>query len=187
MKIIRLTTPLSRDDVCGLRAGDFVTINGRIITARSKAYARILAGGKLPIDLEGGVVYHTGPIVKKIATVWKIVSAGSTNSSLMDSMQVEFVRQTRARALVGKGGVREDVAEHLSRMGCVYLAFTGGAGVLAAKHIQKVEDVFLEDLGTADAMWLLQVSDFGPMVVAIDTKGKNLYLQRKQKTSRIWP
>jgi len=94
-------------------------------------------------------------------------------------MQVEFVRRTSVRALIGKGGIGEEVAAELARLSCVYLAFTGGAAVLAAQAIEKVEKVLWLDLGTAEALWVLQVRDFGPLVVAIDTKGNNLYLHQK--------
>ncbi len=95
-------------------------------------------------------------------------------------MQAEFVRRTGVRALVGKGGLGEEVAVELARLGCVYLAFTGGAAVLAAQAIEKVERVLWQDLGAAEALWVLRVRDFGPLVVAVDTKGNNLYLRQKR-------
>jgi tartrate/fumarate subfamily iron-sulfur-dependent hydro-lyase beta chain len=103
----------------------------------------------------------------------------------MDLVQAEFVKLTGVRVLVGKGGVGGKVADQLARLGCIYLAFPGGAGALAAKSIEKIERVFWEDLGDAEALWVLNVRDFGPLVVAIDTKGNNLYLRevRNQKKS----
>lgn len=183
MKTHKLTTPLNWGDVRKLRAGDVATISGKIVTARDKAYARIIAGEKPPIDLRGGVIYHCGPLAKQTAAGWKIISAGPTTSARMDQVQVEFVKRTGVRALVGKGGIAEDVASQLVKLGCVYLAFTGGAGVLAANQIEGVENVFWAELGP-EALWVLRVRDFGPLVVAIDTTGGNLYL-RKQKISKI--
>lgn len=167
----------------GLRAGDIVTIDGRIITARDKAYARIIAGKKLPIDLHGGVIYHCGPLARRTAKGWQILSAGPTTSARMDPMQVDFVRRTGVKALVGKGGIGEEVAGHLAKLGCAYLAFTGGAGVLAASQVEEVENVFWEDLGP-EAIWVLRVKDFGPLVVAIDMTGGNLYLREKRQLSK---
>lgn len=180
MKINRLTPPLSERDVRGLRAGDIVNITGRVVTARDKAYARLIAGKGLPLDLRGGVVYHCGPLAMRTPKGWQIISAGPTTSARMDPMQVEFVRRTGVRALVGKGGVGGDVARRLARLGCVYLAFAGGAGVLAARAIEKIEGRFWKDLGTTESLWALGVRDFGPLVVAIDTRGANLYLRRKR-------
>jgi fumarate hydratase subunit beta len=174
LKLKRLKTPLKPEDVEVLRAGDLVTIDGTIVTARDRVYARIIAGEKPPIDLRGGVVYHCGPIVKRTDRGWNVISAGPTTSARLDSMQVEFVRRTGAKVLIGKGGVGKDVVENLAKLGCVYLAFTGGAGALAASQVEGVENVFWEELGL-EAIWVLRVRNFGPMVVAVDAHGENLF------------
>lgn len=170
-----LTPPLSEQEVRRLRAGEVVRFTGRLYTARDRAYARAIgllrAGKPLPIDLRGGVVYHCGPLAKEM----KIVSAGPTTSARLDHLQAEFVGRTGARVLIGKGGVGDEVAEELARLGCVYLAFPGGAGVLAARAVARVERVLWRDLGEGEALWVLGVRDFGPLVVAIDTAGGNLY------------
>ncbi len=181
MKIIQLTTPLKEGDVEKLRVGDIVTISGKIATARDKVYARVINGKKLPVDVHGSVIYHCGPLAKRTNKGWKIISAGPTTSARMDLMQVEFVKRTGVRGLIGKGGVGEDVAKNLAKLGCVYLAYTGGAGALAASQVEGVENVLWKQLGP-EAIWVLRVKDFGPMVVAVDTQGNNLFAQiSKQK------
>jgi fumarate hydratase subunit beta len=134
------------------------------------------------MELRGGVVYHCGPLARRTPEGWRIISAGPTTSARLDRAQAEFVRLTGIRALVGKGGVDEEVAAQLARLGCVYLAFTGGAGVLAAGAIEEVERVYWEELGPAEALWVLRVRDFGPLVVAVDTQGGNLYVRRKHRS-----
>jgi len=182
-KLIELRPPLSDQKIRLLKAGDIVSLSGTIVTARDKAYTRALellrSGKKLPIDLRNGIVYHCGPLVRKTPRGPKIVSAGPTTSARLNDIQVEFVKRTGVKALVGKGGVSEDVARELAHLGCVYLTFTGGAGVLAAQAIEKVEKVFWQDLGATEALWVLKVKDFKPLVVAIDTFGDNLYLRKK--------
>jgi fumarate hydratase subunit beta len=182
-KLVELRPPLNDKKIKQLKAGDLVSVSGTIVTARDKAYVRALdfmrSGKKLPVNLHGGIVYHCGPLAKKTGRGLKIVSAGPTTSARLDNMQAEFVKRTRVRALVGKSGVNEDVARELARLGCVYLAFTGGAGVLAARAIEKFEKVFWRDLGATEALWVLRVRDFGPLVVAIDAQGNNLYLRGK--------
>jgi len=181
--LTNLSSPLSERDVKKLRVGELVKINGQIVTARDRAYVRALellrAGKRLPLDLRGAVIYHCGPIVRKTPRGWQILSAGPTTSARLDRMHAEFTRRTGVRALIGKGGIGEEVAMELARLGCVYLAFTGGAAVLAAQAIEKVEKVLWLDLGTVEALWVLRVRNFGPLVVAIDTKGNNLYLHQK--------
>ncbi len=185
MKTKRLTSPLSERDVRELRAGDIVSITGRVVTARDKAYACFMAGKELPVDLRGGVVYHCGPLARRTPRGWQVLSAGPTTSARMDPIQADFIAQTGIRALIGKGGVGDEVASRLPQLSCVYLAFTGGAGVLAARAIEKIEGVFWEDLGAAEALWVLGVRDFGPLVVAVDTRGGNLYLRRKRRARKI--
>lgn len=183
--MINLSPPLSVLDAKKLRVGELVKINGQIVTARDRAYARALeffrGGKRLPLDLRGAVIYHCGPIAIKTPRSWQILSAGPTTSARLDRMQAEFVRRTGVRALIGKGGIGEEVAAELARLGCVYLAFTGGAAVLAAQAIERVERVVWQDLGAAEALWVLRVRDFGPLVVAVDTKGNNLYLHQKHQ------
>ena len=66
-------------------------------------------------------------------------------------------------------------ADAMKQHGAVYGAFTGGAAVLAAKTIKRVKGVEWSDLGMPEAMWILEVEDFGPLTVAIDTHGNNLF------------
>jgi fumarate hydratase subunit beta len=178
----QLRPPLSERLVRELKVGEVVGITGQIVTARDKAYGRAIkilrSGKKLPLDLRGGVVYHCGPLARKTKKGWQVLSAGPTTSARLDSMQAEFVGRTGVRALIGKGGVGEDVAGELARLGCIYLAFTGGAGVLAARAIEGVQKVLWQDLGAAEALWVLRVREFGPLVVAVDAQGNNLYTRK---------
>ena len=180
MSPITLTPPLSENDVRRLRAGDVVAITGRIVTARDRAHARIVSGKRPPLDLEGGIVYHCGPLAKRIREGWRIVSAGPTTSARMERLQAEFVRRTGIRAIVGKGGLGE-AAGAVARLGCVYLTFPGGAGALAAESVERVERVYWMDLGEPEAMWVLRVKNFGPLLVAIDTAGNNMYERRARR------
>jgi tartrate/fumarate subfamily iron-sulfur-dependent hydro-lyase beta chain len=174
-----LKPPLSGKEVQELKAGDLVAISGRIITFRDRAYTRVSSGQKPPLDLKGWIVYHCGPLAKREKGKIKILSAGPTTSARLDDMQVDFLRRTGVRCLIGKGGVGNRVARELRNLGCVYLAFTGGAGVLAAEAIDGVERVLWEDLGDLEALWVLRVEGFGPLVVAIDLHGGNLYLKAR--------
>jgi len=178
----QLRPPLSEKQVGQLKVGEIVGITGQIVTARDKAYARAIellrSGKRLPLDLRGGVIYHCGPLAIKTKKGWQVLSAGPTTSARLDSMQAEFVERTGVRAMIGKGGVGEDVIGELARLGCVYLAFTGGAGVIAARVIEGVQKVLWQDLGAAEALWVFRVKDFGPLVVAVDAQGNNLYAHK---------
>ncbi|KXB06456.1 fumarate hydratase [candidate division MSBL1 archaeon SCGC-AAA382F02] len=178
-EVVTLNPPLSDEKLSELKVGDLVKITGTIVTARDEAYEKILkitnSGEDLPTDLEGGVIYHCGPIAKQENNEWKIIAAGPTTSARLDDMQAEFVENTGVKALIGKGGVGEKVGEEISELGCVYLSFTGGAAALAADAITSVEDIFWSDLGIPEALWVLKVEEFGPLLVSVNLEGKNLY------------
>jgi fumarate hydratase subunit beta len=174
-----LRSPLSRVQVSKLQAGETVFLTGNIFTARDRAHKRALDIGLagLPKGFAGGTVYHCGPIMRKRGAGWQVVAAGPTTSYRMAGLLVEFVRIAKVRALVGKGGMPAEVAERVAELGCVYLAMTGGTAVLSAEMVHSAEGPYWEDLGAAESVWRLHVRRFGPLVVAVDTNGGNIYDQ----------
>ncbi len=172
-----LQTPLKKEDLLKLEVGDAVYISGEIITARDAAHMRILEfferGEELPFELNCSVIYHCGPIIKKNHE-FKVISAGPTTSARMNPMTPKILEKVDCLAIVGKGGMSDEVVEALKGKG-VYLAYPGGAGALAAKAIKKVRAVYWEDLGMPEAVWVFEVENFGPCIVGIDAKGNSIY------------
>jgi fumarate hydratase subunit beta len=179
MAVYKLNTPISEETVRKLGVNDTVYITGTIVTVRDAAHRRALLlhkeGKQLPVNLEGLAVFHCGPLVKKEDGEWRVVAAGPTTSSRMDLFEDEFIKNFKVRIVVGKGGMGKKTADAMKKYGAVYGAFTGGAGVLAAKAIKRVKSVEWSDLGMPEAMWVLEVEDFGPSTVAIDAHGNNLF------------
>jgi tartrate/fumarate subfamily iron-sulfur-dependent hydro-lyase beta chain len=106
---------------------------------------------------------------------WEVVAAGPTTSARMEIFQDEFIKIFRPAIIIGKGGMGERTLLACKEYGCVYGVFTGGAALLAARGIARVEEVFwLEELGMPECLWVYRVEDFGPVTVAIDTHGVNL-------------
>jgi len=179
MTIYRLRTPISEEEVRKLGVNDTVYLSGTIVTARDAAHRRALdfhkEGKQLPINLEGLAVFHCGPIVKKEDDGWRVVAAGPTTSVRMDLFEDEFIKNFKVRIVVGKGGMGKKTVDAMKQYGAVYGAFTGGAAVLAAKAIKQVKGVEWNDLGMPEALWILEVEDFGPLTVAIDAHGNNLF------------
>jgi tartrate/fumarate subfamily iron-sulfur-dependent hydro-lyase beta chain len=93
----------------------------------------------------------------------------------MELFEADFILNFKVRVVVGKGGMGEKTVDAMKQYGAVYAAFTGGAAVLAAKTIKQVKGVEWSDLGMPEAMWILEVEDFGPLTVAIDAHGNNLF------------
>lgn len=178
------TTPIG-EEVRKLRTGDVLFLTGTVVTARDAGHRRALEllnkGEKLPIDLRGLVVYHMGPIVRKVGNDWKVYSAGPTTSTRLETYEAEFLEKTGAKVIVGKGGMGAKTAEACKRLGAAYAIYTGGAGALAAKSIKKVKGVEWLDLGTPEALWILAVEDFGPLTVIIDPEGRNHYEELRAK------
>ncbi|ASJ13282.1 FumA C-terminus/TtdB family hydratase beta subunit [Thermococcus thioreducens] len=170
---VRLKTPLSGDDILNLNAGDVVHLSGVIYTARDSAHSRILklvGKGELPFDLNGAVIYHCGPVVRKTSNGYGILSAGPTTSARMNRY-LDKILSLGVRGIIGKGGMNREPFKDRA----VYFSFTGGAGSLAAKSVKRVVDVlWLEELGIPEAVWVLEVEDF-PLLVAIDANGSSLY------------
>lgn len=178
----KLKTPLSDDDIKKLNVGDIVYISGTIYTARDRAHQRILSEGS-PINLKGAVIFHAGPIIKISPDEdpkYRMVAVGPTTSTRMNPYQ-EGVLKLGVKAIIGKGGMDENTSLSLKENNAVYLAAVGGCAALYVKSISKVKDVKWIDLGVPEAIWELEVKDFGPLVVAMDSKGKNLYQEVKKQ------
>ncbi|NOZ89310.1 MAG: fumarate hydratase [Crenarchaeota archaeon] len=188
-RVYRLETPLGRGDVEKLEPGDVVYLSGLIFTARDAAHRLMLEllerGEGLPFDTRGLAVYHAGPVARRRGGGWEIIAAGPTTSMRMESVEPRFIEATGVRMIIGKGGMGRGTREACRRHGCVYTVFTGGAAVLAAEKIERVEAVYwLEELGMAEAVWLLRVRGFGPLTVVIDARGSDLYEQRLAEARR---
>jgi len=192
LAVFRFKTPISEEDVRKLKVNDVLYLTGTIVTARDAAHKKALEqfnqGKPLPINLEGLAVFHCGPIVKKEDDKWTVVAAGPTTSTRMDQFEDEFIKAFKVRVVIGKGGMGKKTTDAMQKYGAVYGAFTGGAGVLAAKAIKNVKTVeWLQDLGMPEALWVFEVDEFGPLTVAIDSHGNNLFeeVKKKAEESRI--
>ena len=190
MPIYHLKTPLSEEDVARLRVGDTLYISGVVVAARDSAHKRMLEymerGERLPVDLRGGVIYHVGPVVRKTERGWEVISAGPTTSARMEAFEAEVIG-LGVKLVVGKGGMGRRTAEAMKKHVAAYAIFTGGAGVLAAKAIKRVVDVYWLDLGMAEAMWVFEVENFGPLTVMIDSTGRNFYDDLREEARRRIP
>jgi fumarate hydratase subunit beta len=179
MAVYKLKTPISEADVRKLKVNDVLYVTGTIVTARDQAHRRALEyfkeGKPLPLDLEGLAVFHCGPVMSKEGDKWIAVAAGPTTSTRMDLFEDEFIKNFKVRVVIGKGGMGKKTTDALAKYGAVYGAFTGGAAILAAKAIKSVKSVEWYDLGMPEAMWVFEAQEFGPLAIAIDSHGNNLF------------
>ena len=170
----KLTTPVAKEDLAPLRAGDTVLLSGTVYTARDAAHKRMMelldAGEALPFPVEGSAVYYVGPTPERPGQI--IGSAGPTTSGRMDAYSPRLLDLGQA-IMIGKGARNQAVKEAVVRSGAVYLAALGGAGALMAASVEELEVICWEDLG-CEAVRRLAVRDL-PLTVILDAHGGDLY------------
>ena len=170
----KLTTPVAKEDLAPLRAGDTVLLSGTVYTARDAAHKRMMelldAGEALPFPVEGSAVYYVGPTPERPGQI--IGSAGPTTSGRMDAYSPHLLDLGQA-IMIGKGARNQAVKEAVVRSGAVYLAALGGAGALMAASVEELEVICWEDLG-CEAVRRLTVRDL-PLTVILDAHGGDLY------------
>ena len=183
MDAIALQTPLTVDQTADLRAGQSCLLSGVIYTARDAAHKRLVdlmdKGEKLPMELDGQVIYYVGPCPAPPGRV--IGSAGPTTSVRMD-VYTPAILEAGVRAVIGKGDRSPEVIQSLIDNKAVYLGAIGGAGALIARHIHEADVVAFPELG-AEAIHRLRVKDL-PVVVIIDSHGDNYYTLGRQRFSK---
>ena len=169
-----LKTPLSKQDLAPLKAGDTVLLSGVVYTARDAAHARMMElldkGEPLPFPIEGAAIYYVGPTPERPGCA--IGAAGPTTSGRMDAYTPRLLDLGLA-CMIGKGKRDAAVKEAVVRNGAVYLAALGGAGALMAKSVKTLEVIAWPDLG-CEAVRRLTVEQM-PLTVILDAHGGDLY------------
>ena len=170
----KLTTPVTKEMLAPLKAGDAVLLSGVVYTARDAAHKRMMelldAGKPLPFPVEGSAVSYVGPTPERPGQI--IGSAGPTTSGRMDAYSPRLLDLGQA-IMIGKGARNQAVKDAVVRNGAVYLAALGGAGALMAESVKQLEIICWEDLG-CEAVRRLEVENF-PLTVILDPHGGDLY------------
>lgn len=173
-----LTTPVHEATIRSLKVGDAVEITGTLFTGRDAVHKYLAKGGVLPppVNLRDGILYHCGPVViKDEAGRWKVVAAGPTTSAREEPYQGDIMRKFGVRGVIGKGGMGAKTLAACGEVGGVYLHAIGGAAQVLAEHIKSVRGVyFMEEFGSPEAIWELEVERF-PAVVTMDAHGGSLH------------
>lgn len=174
MALRRITSPLSLETVRGLEVGDAVSLSGLIVTGRDQVHKYLAAGGTPPVNLEGLVIYHCGPVAVQEHGRWKILAAGPTTSIREEPYEADVIARFRPGAIMGKGGMGAKTGAALREHGGIYLHVTGGAAQYLARRIVRVEAVHLQEFGQPESMWVLAVEDL-PALVTMDSRGGSLH------------
>lgn len=180
-RVVELTAPISEEQIRDLQVGDVVKISGRMYTGRD-AIHKHLSENDAPVDLNGHIIYHCGPVVLKNEDGgYEIVAAGPTTSIREEPYQGDIMKKFGIRAVIGKGGMGPKTLAALQEHGGVYLNAIGGAAQYYADCIKAVEGVDLLQFGIPEAMWHLRVEDF-TAVVTMDSHGNSLHADVDQSS-----
>jgi tartrate/fumarate subfamily iron-sulfur-dependent hydro-lyase beta chain len=189
MNTYYLDIPVDNECIAKLEAGDTVYLSGKIYTARDMAHYKIKklvdSNEKFEEDFVGQAIFHAGPIINenKETGVYKVVSIGPTSSIRMEPY-TDMMGTLGVKILIGKGGMGNLTTEAMKKNTMVYLLAAHGC---AAVHTQKMTGVlkqyWMDEIGMPEALWVMECKEFGPLIVGIDSKGRNLF-EETRKSSR---
>src|SRR5262245_30411441 len=175
------TMPIGEAEARSLRVNDTVTLNGTLYGIRDATQIHMFDRGRTTrFDLRGHAVIHTAPNVKWVGETQATptgsapVCVGTTTSARMERFTRPLMEQYGVRIVIGKGGLFAASQKAFADLGGVYLAIIGGAAALETTWIEAIEDVDLDDLNP-ESLWKFRVKEFGPLLVAMDGHGGNLY------------
>ena len=168
-----LTPPLTEAQMRSLKVGDVVLITGDMFTGRDSVHSYLMKNPP-PVDLNGGVLYHCGPVMLKDGEQWKVKAAGPTTSIREEPYQADVIERYGVRVVIGKGGMGPKTLAALQGFGAVYLNAIGGAAQFYARTVEQVKGVSLLEFGIPEAMWHLQVKGFAA-IVTMDAHGGSLH------------
>jgi fumarate hydratase class I len=189
----QITLPMDDETVRSLKAGDPVLLSGVMITGRDAVHkwmietfikkTRAPQGDDLEVYeaikpiLNGGVIYHCGPVVAGLDTGdYRFVAAGPTTSIREEPYQGDVMRHFNVKGVIGKGGMGPKTLQACQEVPGVYFHAIGGAASLIAQSVQKVLGVYKLEFGVPEAIWVIEVKDF-PVVVTMDSHGNSLHAQ----------
>lgn len=176
-----LKTPIKRLDLQDLKVGDIIYLTGHIVTCRDCAHQRLIErGANFPIDLEGGAIVHARPVIReKEGGGFEMIAIAPIKSKPMEKFEPSFINRTGVRLIIGKGGMGAEVTIACMENIAIHAIFLGHCALPSTSLVEAVERVEWRDLGMLDALWVIRVKEYGPLIISIDVKGNNLTRQNK--------
>ena len=182
-----LQTPFTDEVIRQLNAGDVVYFDGTLFGIRDLTQIYMFdQNHEPPVSLAGMPCIHTAPSLKKIGDKWEKICIGTTTSTRMDRFSPGLIGKYGVKAIIGKGGLYEGSLKAMEEHAAVYLAIVGGSAALETKQVEEIEEVYWEHLHP-EALYKFRVKDFGPLTVAMDSHGRNLFEDVKEVTRQKLP
>ena len=184
--IYKLNVPLKEEDVRKLNVGDTVYFTGLLYTCRTLFQKQVCSEEIIPaFDFENiNLMAHVGPVMK-LTDKWQPVSFDPTSSIRFEKFGPQIISKLKTRAIIGKTTMGAQTLKTMQEFGCVHLTKVGIYGNVLAKKIKEVVTVYnLEEFGKTEATWIMEVNDFGPFIVDMDTKGRNYFENLRGNTAK---
>lgn len=199
---IELTTPISDDDIKKLHVGDTVLLSGVMITGRDAAHKWMVDNfihptrepsiedqkifEEIKLILDGGLIYHCGPVVAGLDTKdYRFVAAGPTTSIREEPYQADVMHLFNLKGVIGKGGMAAKTLKACQEVPAVYFHAIGGAAAFIAERITDVIGVYKLDFGVPEALWVIR-ADKLPVVVTMDSHGTSLHDTVRESSKKIF-
>ena len=197
----QLTIPISDEAIRDLKVGEPVTLTGVMITGRDTVHkwmietfikkTRAPQGDDLQVYealkpiLNGGLIYHCGPVVSGLDTKqYKFVAAGPTTSIREEPYQADVMKHFNMKGVIGKGGMGAKTLKGCQEVPGVYFHAIGGAATYIAQSVVKVHGVYKYEFGVPEAIWVIEVKDF-PVVVTMDSHGQSLHEVIEKESGKV--
>jgi fumarate hydratase subunit beta len=195
----QVNLPMSDEVVCSMVVGEPLLLTGVMLTGRDTVHKWMIdtfikkthpAQGDdqevydaiRPL-LDGGIIYHCGPVVAGLETQeYRFVAAGPTTSIREEPYQGDVMRHFNIKGVIGKGGMGPKTLAACQEVPGAYLHAVGGAASLIAQTVERVLGVYKLDFGVPEAMWVIHVRDF-PVVVTMDSHGGSLHAEIEAKSA----
>ncbi len=183
-----LVAPVTAEDLKDVKIGDVVWYDGEITTCRDVAHRRVVEiGRELPLSVKDKAILHAGPIVRKGEgdQDYEIVNVGPTTSMRMEKFEYEFVQKSGVRVIVGKGGMGPNTERACRDFKAIHCVFPAGCAMVAAVAVNFIKEHHWDELGMPETLWCCNVTELGPLIVSIDSEGRNLFEVNKVKFNEI--
>lgn len=180
-KTVYLKTPLDIEEIRRLELDDIVYLSGTIYIMMfdsqfEKLMEPIRRGESSPLDLDGGVIYHTGTIYrKKEDGTYDFRAIGATTSMKFNAQTPEIISKTGVRAIIGKGGMDRNVLEAMQKYGCVYLSVVGGCSAIYTPHVTDIVREIWPQKSWSKNVLEIKADQYGPLFVAMDANGNSIF------------
>jgi len=198
---IKINLPISDEVIRGLKVSDSVLLSGVMITGRDAVHKWLIdtfihktrqpSGDDLEVYqalkpmLNGGLIYHCGPVVGGLDTKqYRFVAAGPTTSIREEPYQGDVMRHFNLKGVIGKGGMAAKTLQACQEVPGVYFHAIGGAASLIAESVKHVLGVYKLDFGVPEAIWVIEVEDF-PAVVTMDAHGNSLHAAVREQSKAV--